>query len=212
MKAAFEGRLSPWDVPAPGDVDESATDDLADDPLDDGSDPIELEAEPPSEQTADDGPAVDHPPARDPRRATRVAQQRCDFDHALQIQFQLTPSERLAARLDDGAWNVAVSRVREVAADLEMVPERVGKKFRSWLFKGKVPDCPTEADLHWRTVHALGAVWEDLARIGVRYAAMATSEAEVERLLSVQKDVQGIHGVHFGTATLDARLFLRYEH
>jgi hypothetical protein len=93
-----------------------------------------------------------------------------------------------------------------------MAPDRVEKKFRCWMFKGQVPDILTDEDIHWRTVHALGDKWKDLARIGVRYAAMATSEAEVERLFSVQKNGQGILGVNFGTATLDARLFLRYEH
>jgi hypothetical protein len=213
MKTALQERRSPWDSPVSDDgIDESATDDLPDETLSDGSAPIDFEAETFSEACEDDGPAFEGPPEPDPRRATPVAQQRHDFDQALKRQLGLTLSERLAVRLEDGAWIVAFSRVREMAAELQMAPDRVEKKFRCRMFKGIVPDTLTDEDIHWRTVHALGDKWKDLGRIGVRSASMATSEAEVERLLSVQKTVQGIHGVHFGTATLDARLFLRYEH
>jgi hypothetical protein len=37
--------------------------------------------------------------------------------------------------------------------------------------------------MHWREANAISEKWRDLARIGVRYASLATSEAAVERLL-----------------------------
>jgi hypothetical protein len=53
--------------------------------------------------------------------------------------------------------------------------------------------------------------WREMARIGVTYASIETSEAFLDRLLGEQKEIQGHHGVNFGTETFQARLVLRYE-
>jgi hypothetical protein len=39
---------------------------------------------------------------------------------------------------------------------------------------------------------------------------MGTSEAEVDRRLCEQKDLQGRHGVNFGTQVLHSHLAIRY--
>jgi hypothetical protein len=144
-------------------------------------------------------------------RATAVSIQRDLFQSFLNKQLSMTLSERFLEPLDEGAFHIALRKVKEMATTLGMDPERIEKRFRKWLFTNQVPDAPTIANLHWREVHAIGEKWHDLARIGVRYASLATSEADVERLLGEREDVQGAHGVNFGTQTLDARLALRYE-
>jgi hypothetical protein len=47
--------------------------------------------------------------------------------------------------------------------------------------------------------------------IDVRYAPVATSEADVEKILGEQPELQGAYGVNYGADTLHAQLVLRHE-
>jgi hypothetical protein len=145
-----------------------------------------------------------------PGPLTRVGQQRADFSKALEQQYAATVNERLSTRLDVGAFHTAQRQVREMASALGMEADNVANQLGEWLFTLEIPDAPTIPDLHWRDVHARHPKWRDLARIGIRYASIATSEAAVERILGEQQEVQGLHGVNYGTETLHARLVLRH--
>lgn len=108
-------------------------------------------------------------------RATAVSIQRDLFQSFLSKQLLITLSERFMEPLDEGAFHIALRQIKEMAITLGMDPERIEKRFRKWLFTNRVPDAPTIANLHWREVHAISEKWHDLARIGVRYASIATS-------------------------------------
>jgi hypothetical protein len=140
-----------------------------------------------------------------------VAQQRAAFREALRCQQILSFGDRLGHGLDVGVFPVACEEIRKTSAALSMNAAHIEEKFPEWLFTDHVPQTSVNSDAHWREVHAMGADWRDLARIGVRYASIGTSEADVERLLREQKDIQGLHGVNYGTETLHARLCLRHE-
>jgi hypothetical protein len=144
-------------------------------------------------------------------RATVVAHQRCEFRRVLAEQDTLTLNERLLIPLERGVLQVAITQVRSIARALDLNPDQIEEKLMPWLFTDEIPNTPTTSNLHWRTVHAIDETWTGFARIGVRDASIATSEADVERLLGEQKDVQGFHGINFGTQTFHARLALRYE-
>jgi hypothetical protein len=144
-------------------------------------------------------------------RATAVSQQRSDFDNALKKESEKTLDERLDENLTDGAYEIAKREIRGMAAALGMDGDSIVERFNEWLFTLDVCEVGWDPDRHWREVHLAQAKWADLARIGLRYASIGTSEASVERLLGEQKEVQGRHGVNFGTETLHARLVLRHE-
>jgi hypothetical protein len=143
-------------------------------------------------------------------RATVAAHQRREFQRVLAEQDTLIFNERLLIPLERGVLQVAITQVRSRASALDLNPDQIEEMLMRWLFPDEIPNAPTTSDLHWRRVHAINETWTGLARIGVRYASIATSEADAERRLGEQKDVQ-IHGVNFGTQTLHARLVLRYE-
>jgi hypothetical protein len=98
-----------------------------------------------------------------------------------------------------------------MASPLDLKPDQIEEKLMRWLFTDEISNASTRSDLHWRRVHAIDETWTGLARIGVQYASMATSEADVERRLGEQKDVQGFHGVSSRTQNLHTRLVLKYE-
>jgi hypothetical protein len=54
--------------------------------------------------------------------------------------------------------------------------------------------------------------WADLARRSMRYSLIAASEADVERIIGEHHEIQGNHGVKFGTETPDARLVSWHQH
>jgi hypothetical protein len=63
---------------------------------------------------------------------------------------------------------------------------------------------------YWRRVFRDGKKpWTDFCQMAMHFVSLGTSEAEVERTLRRQKDIQGRYGTNFGTDTLDARLALR---
>jgi hypothetical protein len=59
-------------------------------------------------------------------------------------------------------------------------------------------DPPTIPDLHSRDVRAPHSESKDLAGIGMPSVSIANSEADVERILDEQQEVQEPHGVNFG--------------
>jgi hypothetical protein len=113
--------------------------------------------------------------------------------------------------LDTGAFHIAKGEIRQMATTLGMDADQIVVKLRDWLFTLEIPDASTIRDLHWREVHARHPDWRDFARIGMHYASVTTSEADVERILGVQPELQGVHGANCETATLHARLVLRHE-
>jgi hypothetical protein len=46
----------------------------------------------------------------------------------------------------------------------------------------------------------------DLSELALRIVTCETSEADVERLLSIQRNIAGLHGTRFGLPSMDARL------
>jgi hypothetical protein len=146
--------------------------------------------------------------------APAVAAQRENFQKNLDEQMDKTLNECRKLRLDRGAFHIALARIREMASTLGLSPDDIEHALRDWLFTNKLSDTPTISDLHWGEVHSItqsGRAGQGIARIGFRDASLGTSDADVELLLGEREDVQGMHGVNFGTQTLDARLFLRYD-
>jgi hypothetical protein len=114
----------------------------------------------------------------------------------------MTLNGRLSTRLDAGTFHITLDETTEMPQSLGLDVMHIERSLRQLLFTLDVPDAPTNPELHEREVHARGPQWKDLARIGLRFASTATSEAEVERLLREQQDIHGLHamGHHLETS------------
>jgi hypothetical protein len=60
----------------------------------------------------------------------------------------------------------------------------------------------------WRTAHRYTG-WEIFAGIALRFVASGTSEADAERVLSMQRNIAGLHGTRFGIQGMRARMIGR---
>jgi hypothetical protein len=73
----------------------------------------------------------------------------------------------------------------------------------------KLLNCREKPDPYWPKLFCkAGSVWQSASQIqnpltvAMRFISAGTSEAEVERTLSRQKDIQRLHGRNFGTQFL----------
>ena len=92
------------------------------------------------------------------------------------------------------------------------VPERyIEEKFRLWIYADR-SDTPTKfclgqsPDAIWRRVRAFSEEWRQFADICLRFVSIGTSEADCERSLSRQNDIQGLHTTNIRTETLETGL------
>ena len=59
----------------------------------------------------------------------------------------------------------------------------------------------------WRTMYLLDE-WKDFSLLALHFITLPTSEADVERVLSVQREIMGTKMTNLGTLTLESRLRL----
>lgn len=89
--------------------------------------------------------------------------------------------------------------------------EYVYEVFRSWIFTDRARS-PTRLergcspDVIWRRAPAHDERWRDFSMIALRYVTLGTSEADCERSLSAQKNIQGLHTTKIGIDLLESRL------
>ena len=87
----------------------------------------------------------------------------------------------------------------------------IEEKFRLWIYADR-SDTPTKfsigqsPDTIWRRVPAFCEEWRQFADVSLRLVTIGTSEADCERSLSRQKDIQGLHTTNVRTETLETRL------
>lgn len=85
------------------------------------------------------------------------------------------------------------------------------EKMAVWLFAPR-EETPTYHDIGhspdtiWRRAPANCEHWRPFAEVALRFTTISTSEADCERMLSRQKDIQGIRTSNIRTQLLDARL------
>ena len=69
------------------------------------------------------------------------------------------------------------------------------------------PYLRSDPDTFWREVHKIDK-WTKFSALALHFVTLTTSEADVERLFSKQKQVMGEHSTSMGIGALDARLRL----
>jgi hypothetical protein len=198
LKREFSYREEPWNLEIPDPIPEF----------------VHVSAETVEEMRPSRVPAertLHWPSETSCHRDTPAARRHQLFLARLEEQNLLTINERLSQRLDIGGLHTAIGNLRKMAEAMALDANQIEQRYRDWLFTLAMPDIPVDSDADWREVHSLGPEWHGLARLGLRCASMGTSEAEVERLLREQMQVQGVHGVNYGTETLHVRLGLRHD-
>jgi hypothetical protein len=107
---------------------------------------------------------------------------------------------------------VATRYLRTFAANLGLDESSTIALFDRWLFSAAPEvsllhhlDGSEEPNMIWRAVHRFEE-WSALSELALRLVTCGMSEADTERLLSMQRKIAGLHGKRFGLPSMEARL------
>lgn len=129
------------------------------------------------------------------------------------VQFAEMPDgERMAFDPYRRVYEMAHARIGDLAARLGSNPEETLTLFDSWLFDSAQenrfvldPSARESVNSMWRIAHRYEK-WSTFADLALRLISCGTSEADAERVLSMQKNIASLHGTRFGISTMEARL------
>ena len=157
----------------------------------------------------------------DDENTARVADDQCTDSEDQQNDEveEDTPDELLSLSLEELLqvkvyqydFSVAFTEIKRLGEILEIDERYLYERYRTWVFERR-SDTPTcheigeSPDHIWRRVPAVDNGWRDFSEIALRLVTITTSEADCERSLSRQRDVQGIRTSVISTDLLEARM------
>jgi hypothetical protein len=117
-------------------------------------------------------------------------------------------ADRLHRNLINGILDRAAERIRHQSPLLGYDPNLIMQTVTSWWRDGS--DIPPELcpDTYWREFHGHSDELGCVAHVALCFITLGCSEADMERLISLQKGIQGIHGTNYRMETLHARAVL----
>jgi hypothetical protein len=109
-------------------------------------------------------------------------------------------------------YAVPTQYLRTFAANLGLDEPSTIALFDRWLFSA-APEVPflqrlngsEEPNMIWRAAHRFEE-WSALSELALRIVTYGMSEADTERLLSMQCNIAGLHGTRFSLPSMEARL------
>jgi hypothetical protein len=134
---------------------------------------------------------------------------RPSFFRKLQAEFETSLENRLERNLLDGILVHVQGPIHQVCQSLGYPAEEIMTSFHDWWADGTVRDEGQHPDAYWRQFHGCSDACGRFAHVALRFITLGCSEAEIERLLSEQRHLQGVHGTNYRTDTLQARELLR---
>jgi hypothetical protein len=130
----------------------------------------------------------------------------------LSFFHEMADDQRMAVDQVNGIYQTARPRIIELAGRLGLDPEHMGALYDLWLFgpPEEIPFALDEAaqgsvNSLWRIAHRYEK-WTSFADLALRLVSSGVSEADAERILSMQKNIAGLHGTRFGRTTMEARI------
>ena len=132
-------------------------------------------------------------------------------DAAREEMLRLSIVDLLGVSVYDYTHEAAFTEIARVGTILGISQEYMHECFCQWLYSDR-STTPTKYDITsspntiWRRVPVVNSRWRDFARLALRFVTVSTSEADCERSLSLQKDIQGLHTCNITTDLLEARM------
>jgi hypothetical protein len=107
-------------------------------------------------------------------------------------------------------YEIAVASIERLSDRMMVDKEMMKVMFRKWLFGDLkavsfLNESPESVDDMWRIAHRLKE-WRDFADLSLRFISCGTSEADAERILSLERNIAGLCGTRFGIRSMEARL------
>ena len=134
-----------------------------------------------------------------------------DDDEMRTTLLRLSIDALLTSTIFEFNFSVVSDELVRMGEILCIEPDYIRERLRVWLFapREETPTCHDVAqspDTIWRRVPANSEDWRSFAELALRFVTISTSEADCERMLSRQRDLQGLRTSSIRTELLDARL------
>ena len=98
-----------------------------------------------------------------------------------------------------------------------LTAEEIEDKFNTYLFAD--PETLTfgsrigmDPNSFWRSIPDYDGTWRAFSCLALMLISLSCSEADVERLISRQRDVQGVHATNMRVDTIEARMRIQMAH
>jgi hypothetical protein len=125
---------------------------------------------------------------------------------------EMPEDQRMTFDPFSGIYETARPRIIDLAGRLGLDTEQMGARYDQWLFNpSKEISFARDEAAHesvnslWRRAHRY-EMWASFADRALRFVSSGVSEADAERILSMQKNIAGLHGTRFGIPTMEARI------
>jgi hypothetical protein len=123
--------------------------------------------------------------------------------------LQLDIDKILEYKIYPNRWKGAQDCIVQNAALLGFDGDRIRKCLEEWVSGRDLPFV-LKANVNdmWRAAHRIDE-WREFSEVALRFVTCATSEADVERLISVHRDMAGKKSTRLSHRTIQDRLQLR---
>jgi hypothetical protein len=115
---------------------------------------------------------------------------------------------RLNRDFIDGILTRIENPIRHQSAALNYQPDDIIAMFRDWWTGDEKIPATSNPDAYWREFHGRAGELKNLAHIALRFITLGCSEADMERTISLQKHIQGVHGTNYRLEIIGARAIL----
>jgi hypothetical protein len=125
---------------------------------------------------------------------------------------EMSEEERMAFDPYRPVYEVAQARIGDLSIRLGLDPTETLSSHNHWLFDSAEKttfvldqSARESANFMLRIAHRYER-WSNFTDLALRLISFGVSEADAERVLSIQKNIGGLHGTRFGITTMEARL------
>jgi hypothetical protein len=130
------------------------------------------------------------------------------FRDLLQEQFDTPFHNRLRRDLLDGILVHIEGRIRYQSSFIGYSDTEVFELFRHLVMSDEEPPIMSDPDQYWCVFHGHPNALACLAHVALKFITLGCSEADVERILSIQKHFQGICRTNYRMETIHSQAFL----
>jgi hypothetical protein len=108
----------------------------------------------------------------------------------------------------DGIVKVAEVEIRRQYSQLAYNEQEIIMEVRHWRLDDDTLPADASRDKYWREGPGSPAMWRRLVHVALRFVILSANEADVERLISIRRHLQGNTGTNHRPDANHARLMM----
>ena len=130
--------------------------------------------------------------------------------------YQMSIDDKLSQDVFNRIFHIGEKKLIETATILGIDSNLISTRLYEWIFTNAESNVQlanifiNDENTIWRRLHCYDE-WSQFSEIALRFISIGCSESDVERSLSLQKEVLNMHTYNIGSDTLEARMRAQQE-